>query len=161
MTTIITKLVGDKRRWREYKARTKALPPTYRAAADAVERYLLYIGASDGDSAATMFEDLADLFEQAAADGTPIRGIVGENPVEFAEVFLQNYAKGGWMFRERARLTKAIDAIDIGDASDASDTGDVGDTGDSSEPGNALDATDADTLSTAPHNNPPEGSDRT
>jgi DNA-binding ferritin-like protein (Dps family) len=152
MTTIITKLVGDKRRWREYKARTKALPPTYRAAADAVERYLLYIGASDGDSAATMFEDLADLFEQAAADGTPIRGVVGENPVEFAEVFLQNYAKGGWMFRERARLTKSIDAID---------TGDAGDSGDSSEPGNALDATDADTLSTAPHNNPPEGSDRT
>jgi DNA-binding ferritin-like protein (Dps family) len=112
MTTIITKLVGDKRRWREYKARTKALPPTYRAAADAVERYLMYIGASDGDSAATMFEDLADLFEQAAADGTPIRDIVGENPVEFVEVFLQNYAKGGWMFRERARLIKAIDAIE-------------------------------------------------
>ncbi|MFI6793991.1 hypothetical protein [Streptosporangium canum] len=32
-----------------------------------------------------MFEDLADLFEQAAADGTPIREIVGEDPVEFVE----------------------------------------------------------------------------
>ena len=41
-----------------------------------------------------MLEDLADLFEQAAADGTPIREIVGEDPVEFAETFLQNYSKG-------------------------------------------------------------------
>ena len=41
-----------------------------------------------------MFEDLADLFEQGAADGTPIREIVGEDPVEFAETFSQNYADG-------------------------------------------------------------------
>jgi DNA-binding ferritin-like protein (Dps family) len=121
MTTIITKLIGDKRRWREYKARTKALPAQYRTAIDALERYLMYIGPSDGDSAATMFEDLADLFEQAAADGTPIRDIVGENPVEFVELFLQNYSKGGWMFRERARLIKAIAALESEDA-DVADT---------------------------------------
>ena len=39
-------------------------------------------------------EDLADLFEQSAADGTPIREIVGEDPVEFAEAFLPNYPEG-------------------------------------------------------------------
>jgi DNA-binding ferritin-like protein (Dps family) len=38
-----------------------------------------------------MLEDLADLFEQAAANGIPIRGIVGQDPVEFAEAFLRNY----------------------------------------------------------------------
>ena len=48
----------------------------------------MYFGPVDGDSAAAMFEDLADLFEQAAADGTPIREIVGEDPVEFVEAFL-------------------------------------------------------------------------
>ena len=35
-----------------------------------------------------MLEDLADLFEQGAADGTPIREIVGEDPVEFVEAFV-------------------------------------------------------------------------
>ena len=45
----------------------------------------MYFGPVDGDSAASLFEDLADLFEQAAADGTPIREIVGEDPVEFVE----------------------------------------------------------------------------
>ena len=88
------KVIGDKRRWRQYKARTRQLPENYRTAVDALERYLMYFGAADGDSAASMFEDLADLFEQAAADGTPIREIVGEDPVEFIEAFLQNYAEG-------------------------------------------------------------------
>jgi DNA-binding ferritin-like protein (Dps family) len=103
-----SKVIGDKRRWREYKARTRQLPENYRTAIDALERYLMYFGPADGDSAASMFEDLADLFEQAAADGTPIREIVGEDPVEFVEAFLQNYSKGGWVTRERERLVNAI-----------------------------------------------------
>ena len=56
-----------------------------------------------------MLEDLADLFEQGAASGTPIREIVGEDPVEFAEAFLQNYPRGQWIIRERERLTSAIE----------------------------------------------------
>jgi DNA-binding ferritin-like protein (Dps family) len=103
-----SKVIGDKRRWRQYKARTRQLPENYRTAVDAIERYLMYFGPADGDGAASMLEDLADLFEQSAADGTPIREIVGEDPVEFVEAFLQNYDKGGWVTRERERLTNAI-----------------------------------------------------
>ena len=55
-----------------------------------------------------MFDDLADLFEHAAADGTPVREIVGNDPVEFAETFAQNYSEG-WLATERARLTNAIE----------------------------------------------------
>jgi len=106
-----SKVIGDKRRWREYKARTRQLPENYRTAIDALERYLMYFGPADGDSAASMFEDLADLFEQAAADGTPIRAVVGEDPVEFAEAFLRNYPGGQWINRERERLANAIDRV--------------------------------------------------
>ena len=105
---LASKVIGDKRRWRAYKARTKQLPGNYRTAVDALERYLMFFGPADGDGAASMFEDLADLFERAAADGTPIRDIVGADPVEFVEAFLQNYTKGGWITRERERLTTAI-----------------------------------------------------
>jgi DNA-binding ferritin-like protein (Dps family) len=104
-----SKVIGDKRRWREYKARTRRLPENFRETIEAIERYLMYFGPADGDSAASMFEDLADLFELAAADGTPIRDIVGEDPVEFVETFLQNYVKGGWVARERGRLVSAIE----------------------------------------------------
>lgn len=45
-TTLIEKLVGDlgdlgdKRRWRQYRARVRALPTTYRTTVKALERYL-------------------------------------------------------------------------------------------------------------------------
>jgi DNA-binding ferritin-like protein (Dps family) len=104
-----SKVIGDKRRWREYKARTRQLPENYRAAVDAIERFLMYLGPADGDSAASMFEDLADLFEQSAADGTPIRAVVGKDPVEFIEAFLRNYPEGQWRSRERERLISAIE----------------------------------------------------
>jgi DNA-binding ferritin-like protein (Dps family) len=105
------KVIGDKRRWREYKARVSNLPANYRTAVEAFERYLMYFGPMDGNSASSMFEDLADLFEQAAADGTPIREVVGEDPVEFIETFGQNYPKGGYVTREQERLTNAINRV--------------------------------------------------
>ncbi|MCV2393666.1 DUF1048 domain-containing protein [Actinotalea sp. M2MS4P-6] len=109
IASLISTLIGDKRRWWAYKARTRRLPEDYRTAVGAIERYLMYLGPTDGDSATTMFEDLADLFEQAAADGTSIRAVVGEDPVEFVEAFSRNYFAAGWVAREQKRLTDAID----------------------------------------------------
>ena len=104
-----SKAIGDKRRWRAYKARVRQLPENYRAAVDAIERYLMHFVPADGDSAVSEFEDLADLFERAATDGTPIREIVGNEPVEFVEAFARNYTKGGYVpDRERDRLISAI-----------------------------------------------------
>lgn len=41
-----------------------------------------------GDLVVEMFCDLVDLFEQSAAAGTPIRAIVGDDPVEFVDDFV-------------------------------------------------------------------------
>jgi DNA-binding ferritin-like protein (Dps family) len=105
----IAKVIGPKRRWRAYKARVRQLPPNYRTAVEAIERYLMHFGPMQGDSAASVLEDVADLFERAAADGTPIREIVGEDPVEFVDALVRNYTKGGYVTRERERLISAID----------------------------------------------------
>ena len=110
MNKFVSKVIGEKRQWRQHKARTRELPPSYRMAVEALERYLMYAGpGGDGARAASMFEDLLDLFEQSAANGTPIREIVGEDPVEFLEAFVRNYPDGQWRIRERERLTNAID----------------------------------------------------
>ncbi|MEW2076035.1 DUF1048 domain-containing protein [Streptomyces sp. NPDC013433] len=102
----VSKLIGPKKRWRAYKARVKELPEGYRTAVEAIERYLMHFVPTDGDSNAAMFEDLADLFEQAAVNGTPIREIVGEDPVEFVDTFARNYSEGGYVpARARKRLT--------------------------------------------------------
>ena len=105
----ISKVIGPKRRWRAYQARVKELPENYRTAVEAIEHYLMHFVPIDGDSVASEFEDLVDLFEQAAADRTPIREIVGDDPVEFVEAFAQNYTKGGYVpDRARERLITAI-----------------------------------------------------
>jgi DNA-binding ferritin-like protein (Dps family) len=120
ISTLIEKVVGtfgDKRRWRAHRARTDQLPAPYRAAMEALERYLTYFGAiTKGDVLMSMLEDLADLFEQSAANGSPIRSIVGDDPVDFAETFLRNYAEGQWINKERARLTEAIDRAAAGES---------------------------------------------
>jgi DNA-binding ferritin-like protein (Dps family) len=108
---IVTGSLEQKRQWREYRRRVKALPEPYRTAANAVERYFMGSGnmTEDGNALVTMFGDLADLWERAAADGTPVRDIVGDEPAEFADAFAQAYSGKRWMDKERARLNKAID----------------------------------------------------
>jgi DNA-binding ferritin-like protein (Dps family) len=112
ISKVTSKVIGPKRRWRAYKARVRQLPPNYRRAVDAIERYLMHFGPVEADSAASLFEDVADLFEQAAADGTPIHEIVGEDPVEFVEALVRNYSKGGYVDRERERLVSAIEGVE-------------------------------------------------
>jgi DNA-binding ferritin-like protein (Dps family) len=105
----ITGSLEQKKQYRQYKARKEQLPANYRTAIDALERYLMYFGSiSKGDVLLSMLDDLADLFEQSAANGTPIRAIVGNDPVEFAEEFLRNYTQGQWINKERERLITAI-----------------------------------------------------
>lgn len=112
----IEKVAGpfeDKRRYRQYRERVKRLPPSYRATVEALDRYLMYRGAiTNGDVLIEMAEDLADLFEQNVAAGVPIRAIVGEDPVEFAETFLANYSDGQWIDGERRRLIAAIERVE-------------------------------------------------
>ena len=111
-TKWIEKVVGpleQKKRYREYKARTERLPASYHMAIDALQRYSYYFGYGTTEGGLSMLEDLVDLFEQSAADGTPVRAVVGDDPVEFAEAFLRNYPEGQWISRERERLTGAID----------------------------------------------------
>jgi DNA-binding ferritin-like protein (Dps family) len=105
----LTGSLEQKKQYRQYKARIEALPEPYGTAAKAIQRYLMYYGGvSDGDTLITMFGDFADLWERAAADRTPLRAIVGDDPVEFAEAFAQAYTGKQWIDKERARLTKAI-----------------------------------------------------
>ena len=111
-TKLLEKVYGpveQKKRYRQYKARVERLPASYHTAVDALQRYSYFFGHGTAEGGLSMLDDLAYLFEQAAANGTPVRDIVGDDPVEFAEAFIRNYPEGQWISRERARLTSAID----------------------------------------------------
>lgn len=107
----LTGSLEQKRRYRRDRARIDALPEPYAASAKAMHRYIVRTGGViDGEILVELFSGLADLWERAAADGAPVSAIVGEDPAEFAEEFVQAYAGGSrWTDPERARLRRAID----------------------------------------------------
>jgi DNA-binding ferritin-like protein (Dps family) len=107
---LVTGSLEQKRQYKRYRVRIDALPEPYRTVAKAMQRYYMYYGGFlDGETAMKMWGDLVDLWERAAADGTPVRAIVGENPVEFAETFAHAYEGKEWIDKERARLSRAVE----------------------------------------------------
>jgi DNA-binding ferritin-like protein (Dps family) len=113
---MVTGSLEQKKQYRQYKARIEALPEPYHGVAKALERYFLYYaGVTEGETALKMFDDFADLWERAAADGTPVRTIVGDDPVEFAETFAQAYTGRQWIDKERVRLRKAVEDAERGE----------------------------------------------
>ncbi len=107
---LVTGSLEEKRQYRRYQARIDALPEPYGAVAKAMQRYFMFYSAiTDGHTSLTMMSDHIDLWERAAADGTPVRDIVGEDPIEFADAFAEAYTGTRWIDKERARLIKAID----------------------------------------------------
>ena len=48
-------------------------------------------------------------------DGTPVRQVVGDDPVEFAEDFAQAYTGTRWIDKERARLVAAVRVAEEGE----------------------------------------------
>ncbi|MDQ0644388.1 DUF1048 domain-containing protein [Microbacterium murale] len=106
----VTGSLEQKKQYKHDKARMEALSEPYRTVATAMHRYFMYYGGiTNGDTITQMFTDLVDLWERAAVDGTPVRDIVGDDPVDFTETFAKSYQGKEWIDKERARLTKAID----------------------------------------------------
>jgi DNA-binding ferritin-like protein (Dps family) len=114
---MVARWIEKKRHYWRYQARIERLPASYRTAVAGLERYINHLGGiGDADSILTMLDDLADLLEQGAANGTPIREILGEDPVEFAEAFLRNYPAGYWITREQERLVRAVEQAEAEEA---------------------------------------------
>ena len=110
---LVTGSLEQKKQYRQATARLEALPAPYREAAKALNRYFNYYGGmTDGDDIVQMYLDLADLWERAAVDGTPVRDIVGADPVEFAETLAASYGGKHWIDKERARLIAAVDSAE-------------------------------------------------
>jgi DNA-binding ferritin-like protein (Dps family) len=106
----LTGSLEQKKQYKQSVARIEALPEPYLGVAKALNRYFMYYGGmTEGDTLVTMFSDHADLWERAAIDGAPVRDIVGDDPVEFAETFAAAYSGARWIDKERARLIKAVD----------------------------------------------------
>lgn len=109
----LTGSLEEKKQYRGAVARIDALPEPYRATAQAYQRYFMYYGGFlDGETLVTMLVDFAELWERAAADQSRVRDIVGDDPVDFGETFVQSYAGRQWIDKERVRLRDAVAAAE-------------------------------------------------
>lgn len=114
----ITGSLEQKKQYKSAIARIESLPKAHSMTASAVVRYVTYYGGvTDGESLVVMIVDLADLFEAAAADGTPVRQIVGSDPVDFAETFVRSYNSKQWIDKERRRLIESVDEAERAESS--------------------------------------------
>ncbi|WP_156760139.1 DUF1048 domain-containing protein [Microbacterium karelineae] len=110
---LVTGSLDEKKAYRQLKERQKRLPSPYLETAGAIERYLMSVGGvAESKALLDMYRDLIELMEQSAADATPVRDIVGDDPVEFVETFIASYTGKTWMDKERMRLRDAIDRAD-------------------------------------------------
>lgn len=107
----LTGSLEQKKKYKEIVARLDGLPDPYAGTARAFTRYFVYYGGiPDGATLVDLFAGFADLWERAAADATPLRDVIGDDPVAFAEEFVRAYRSKEWIDKERARLVQAIDA---------------------------------------------------
>lgn len=112
---LITGSLDEKKAYKSAQARIDALPQPHRAAAKAVQRYIMQTCApEDGPNLVRLMGDFADLWEGAVADGSSVRDVVGEDPVDFAEVFAATYTGKRWIDKERNRLLASIDEAEQG-----------------------------------------------
>lgn len=107
---LVTGSLEQKKEYKQYRARIDALPEPYVTVAKALHRYFMFNGGvMDAEGGLTMMSDFTELWERAAADGTPVRDIVGEDPAEFADTFAEAYIGKRWIDKERARLADTVD----------------------------------------------------
>jgi DNA-binding ferritin-like protein (Dps family) len=95
------------------------LPADFRAVFAAFAAYVEQRDPNPrADAAAGALEDLIALFAQAAADGIPVRDVVGHDPADIAEDLLANHAPAPRDAAARTDLARTIDAI-VADRSSA------------------------------------------
>jgi len=94
------------------RAELATMPVDFRLAFEAFASYLgRRLPAVPADAIASVLDDLVDLFVEAAADGIPLRAVVGEEPADVAEALLANHADAPCNLTARAELARAVDAV--------------------------------------------------
>lgn len=81
----------DKREYKEYEARVKALPADYRMVYEKMAEYMWsYSGGGDGYDMVAIQAGLLELFETNAAEGKQVLDVTGEDVAAFSDELLRN-----------------------------------------------------------------------
>lgn len=81
-TDLIFGPIEGKREWRAMEARAKALPKEYSVVYEEIKHY---IWKSSGVDPTDIFKGILDLFEEGAANKTPVLELTGEDVAAFCD----------------------------------------------------------------------------
>lgn len=97
----------DKRAYREYVERIKALPDDFRFVYEKMTEYMWSLfGGGNGYDMITLQADLLELFESAAAEGKQVLSVTGEDVAAFCDELLRS--AGTYTENWRAKLNHSI-----------------------------------------------------
>ncbi len=88
MSSILTRLIGDKKEWRRMEARANALPRDYRVVYGEMKSYLWRFTTGDGMDIVAILRDVLEEFEAAAADGKRALEVTGEDVAAYCDARL-------------------------------------------------------------------------
>ena len=88
MTTILTRLIGDKKDWKRMEARAHQLPADYRTVYTEMKNYLWRFTTSDGMDIVAILRDILDHFETEAAAGHTVLQATGPDLAAFCDARL-------------------------------------------------------------------------
>ncbi len=80
----------DKREYKEFLKRIKALPDDYRFVFDKIQKYMWSLAGGDGYDIISLQQNLLELFEASASDGKKVIDVTGKDVAEFCDELLQN-----------------------------------------------------------------------
>ena len=80
----------DKREYKEFLKRIKALPDDYRFVFDKIQKYMWSLAGGDGYDIISLQQNLLELFEASASDGKKVIDVTGKDVAEFCDELLLN-----------------------------------------------------------------------
>ena len=106
MSSLWTKVIGDKKEWRSMEARADALPRDYRIVYAEIKPYLWKFTTGDGKDTIAVLRDVLGLFESGAAEGKPVLDVTGADVAAFCDERLRGTPS--WVDKGRASLNRDV-----------------------------------------------------
>ncbi|MGR3742015.1 DUF1048 domain-containing protein [Companilactobacillus sp. DQM5] len=107
---IFKKIIGDKKAYKEFKAEIKKLPKEYQIAFNSLQSYMWNFWGDDNFQEA--FDELLHLFQESSMDNIPIKDIVGDDPVKFADELMSQYSDHLWIIKIQNKLRKEFKQLE-------------------------------------------------
>ena len=105
--TLIDRMLGleEKREWREFEKRAKALGDDYYADYNAMKKYIWVSGVEKWKDFKFIFDHVLDLLEEAAADGRKVTAITGPDVATFLDEMVEHKS---WEDKQKDKLNKIM-----------------------------------------------------